>query len=30
MDRYDTNKDGKVSYREFTNEIAAKSPKRYY
>jgi len=29
MDRYDKDKDGRVSYSEFLNEVTPKSPRKY-
>jgi Ca2+-binding EF-hand superfamily protein len=29
MDRYDKNKDGRVSYSEFVQEVTPKSPRKY-
>ena len=29
MDRYDRNKDGRISYSEFVEEVAPKSPRKY-
>ena len=29
MDRYDKDKDGRVSYSEFLDEVTPKSPKKY-